>query len=479
MAVRLLTSALDGTRLRPANGLMGALGHSIPRQGLIDNASGSFVRDIAFSIGSFPWWVSALSKGQFIADFASWGGAVSGTTTQQMVGTGGSAGAQITAAINSRASIIPMMVETNDRPAGFTLDDGSVVTLGNGGTSTIPNTKAMINGLVAAGKFIPLLVDPPRGTAGLSSPRLSGTQLQYHGGYRDWVLNTAPGLWPGRVFPIDTWPDGQNTVSGLAGDVLDNFTRDGLHPGTLYARPIAQRVLTVLQGLGVPLRQVPIQGMIDIYSASNPLGAIAPSTRIGGTGSGSAAMPANQGGVTYAGNRPSGYSINSNSAAQGGTMTVTGTRNVASLNGGQADMYQLGTSGTSSATAGASTTVQYALSAGDKTPLVAGNKLTVFGELEIAAGGTGIAGVDLQLIRTYGGGLVERIRTGYADETTGALDTLIASSGLSWLADGAGMSVTLDGTETDISFYVTVMYQPSATISATVRMRNMAVRRAA
>ncbi len=459
-------------RLRPANNYLGALGHS-----MLDQANGNFgvspSIDTQFTIGSFPWWVNFLSKGQFVVDRQSWLGAVSGTTTQQMCNS-----SQIQNAVNCRASIIFLLCSTNDRANNFTLDDGTVAVLGSAGTVTIPNVKALINALVGAGKIVVLLSDPPRGSSTYTAQRLTGTQLTYHVAFRDWVRNVAPSLWPGDVFAVDTWPDGENTVSGTLGDVRDNYTRDGLHPGTVFAKPVAQRVLGVVQGLGVPVRNVPVLGAIDAFDAVNsPTGAVAPSTRIAGNGTSAGSLPGNQGGVTYAGNRPTSYGLTSNSSAQAGTLTVTGGRNATSTQqGGQADWYSLAISGTTASNTSPIIQLSYTLSAGDKANLAAGDKITIFDEFEIDSGATGLRGIDFKLIRTTPT-LTETIRTGNVDNTMGVLDTIVSTAGMSGYHDGGGLYATIDGTETDISLYWTWLLAESATISVTSRIRKPAVRK--
>ena len=460
-------------QLRPANNYVGALGHS-----MLDQGNGNFGTapniQVINSAGSFPFWTGFLSKGQFIMDRQSWLGAVSGTTSQQMCN-----GAQIANALNCRASIILMVVETNDRAATtpFALDDGTTATLGSAGQVTIPNVKAMLNALVAAGKFVVLCIDPPRGSTTYTPQRLTGTQLTAHLGYRSWCLQQVPKLYPGQVAVCDMWPDFVNNLTGNEGDVKDINVRDGLHPAApgsfFFAR---NKVLPALQAFGVPLRSVPVLSKPDTFDATvNPRGAIN-ATRLSGLNSANGSASAAQGGVTYTGARSSGFSPNANTPAQAGTLTVTMTRNATSPQTGDSDWFEIAVTGTTTASVGPLIQFASSLSAGDLANLAAGDRITCFDEVQVDAGGVGLVGISYGLQRTTPTSF-DWFDIGASDQTTHVLDSVLATGALAGFHDGEGQFVTVDKTETLIQQMWQLRMLESASPNFKVRFRNNAVRK--
>lgn len=458
-------------QLRPANAYVGALGHS-----MLDQGNGNFGTapnvQVIQSAGAFPWWVNVLSKGQYVIDRQSWLGAVSGTTSQQMANS-----AQITAAVTCRAGILFMMAATNDRPAGFALDDGTTAVLGSAGTVTVPNVKAMLNALVAAGKFVVLIIDPPRGSATYAPQRLTGAQLLNHVAYRNWCLQQVPRLYGGQVVVADTWPDFANNVTGTEGDVRDIAVRDGLHPAApgsfFFAR---NRVLPAMQGWGVPGRQVPVLSKPDTFEATvNPRGAVNVA-RLGGLNSAAGGASGAQGGVTYAGLRSSGYGPAANAPAQAGTLTVTMTRNATSPQTGDSDWFEIAVTGTTATNAGPLIQFTGALQAAELASLAAGDRITCFDEFQIDAGGVGLVGLSYGLQRTTAT-VLDSFDLGSADQTTHAFDTILAAGPIAGFHDGEGQFLAIDKTETLLQQVWTVRMLESASPNFKVRFRNNAVRK--
>lgn len=458
--------------LRPPNNYVGALGHSMLEQGNLQSAAAPS-SDIQQQSGSLSYWINILSKGQYIMDRQSWAGGVSSTTTQQMCN-----GPQIVAAVTCRASVILMLCETNDRGNAYTLDDGTTATLGSAGQVTIPNVKAMLNALVAAGKFVVLIIDPPRGNTAVTGPRLSGTQLLYHVAYRNWCLQQVPKLYGGQVVVVDTWADAADNVTGLEGDAKANYFRDGLHFSTRGAYFVVRnKLLPAIQGWAVPVRSVPVLSKPDTYdAATNPRGALN-ALRLGGLNSAAAGSAGTaQGGITFAGSRPSGFGTSTNAAAQAGTLTFTMNRNVTSPQTGETDWFEIVITGTTASNPGPQISIASGLLTAELATVLAGDKLTIFSEFQIDAGGVGLNGFWCALSRTAGA-LTEQFELGRADNTTLSMDTILAAQAISGFHDGEGQSITCDKTETAITATWYMALAESASPNFKVRIRNNAIRK--
>jgi hypothetical protein len=420
-------------------------------------------RTVKFSVTAFPAWLQILSKGQVIFP-ESCKFAVSSTTSSDAINTvltsgAGSGKTQLQAAMACPAAIAFLMDEHNDRSSSFTL------------ATTIANFTTLISGLVGSGKIVIIVIDPPSGTAADTAHRFTGAQLAYHVGFRDWVIRKAPSLWPGRVYGVDTWPVMEDTATSAAGgDVLASKTQDNVHPNALGGYGIATQILPILQSLGLPRLDVAIHAPGETYdSANNATGNLLGSagTIYGATGS----MPANAGGVTYAGNKPSGSSISTNSAAQAGTLTITG----AMVSTSTGNWFQLTVAGTTASNSNPQISLINTLTLGN---LTAGDVLQTFGEFEIDANGTGLVCAAQQLTRTLPSSS-DTISLLYdLPSVSGKLDSILStlSAPLAgyWCGD---LTTTVDGTETLVQLQHQIMIQPSSTINFVVRMRKSAVRK--
>jgi hypothetical protein len=456
-------------RQRPLNNRIGLIGHSMLDQAIGQLVSGQQLRSASLALTAFPSWVSLLSRGRYLipenCKFAVAASLVSDLSERTLTAATAPSGfglgkTQLQAAIDCPAATIAVMSGHNDRMNGVSL------------ATSITKMTLVLNALTGAGKIVLLCSAIPTGSASFPTRRLTGSQLAAHLAWCDWTTRIAPTLWPGQVYAIDFWQDMVDMApSATAGDVVSAKTQDGVHPSSWGAYLMARRVLAVLDGLGIPAAAPNVHRRGEVYDAtSNPRGNL-----LGANGllaDAGTALSGSSGGVTFSGVRPSGANVYVNSAGQAGTLTIAGAM-VTTPTGA---WWQMTVTGTTAANAGPNFTLNPPnLSPGNVAP---NDVLHGFGEFEIDAGGTGLCGFPLALIRNLAGPQVDNMNLGYGGESTGVLDPVL--SGLpgplsgSWNGD---LLSTVSGTETSISTYLQINLKASATVNLTMRVRNLAVRK--
>lgn len=456
-------------RQRPLNNRLGLIGHSMLDQAIGQSVTGQQVRIASLALTAFPGWVSLLSRGRYVVPEDS-KFAVSGTLVSDLVDTPltpatapsgfGIGKTQVQAAIDCPAATIVVMSGHNDRMNAVTL------------ATSIAKMTAAIDALTAAGKIVVLCSPTPTGSASYASRRLSGAQLAFHLGWCDWCTRIAPMRWPGQLYAVDFWGDlADLSPAAMAGDVVSAKTQDGVHPSSWGAFLMARRVLALLDGLGIPAGASSPHRRGEVFdAANNPRGNLLGAA--GWLADAGAAWSGASGGVIFSGTRPGNAQVYVNGAGQAGNLTLTGST-VTTATG---PWWQVAIAGTT----GAAANPNFTLNPPNLSlpQLAAGDTLHAFGEFEIEAGGTGLCGVPLVLVRTLAGPQYDMVNLGYGGEGNGALDNVLA--GLPGPLSGSyngDLITTISGTESSVSAYVQVILKASANVNATIRLRNLAVRK--
>lgn len=453
--------------IRPRNNLAALIGHSMLGQVIDQTYSGTANRTVLFR-ALMPFHIGAKTRGRFIFP-ESCRFAVPGTTSADIVSTVltnatapsgfGVGKTQLQAAVACGAATVFILAEHNDRFNAVTL------------ATTIANHIIMLDALTAVGKVCIVSTDIPTGNSTDGTRRLSGPQLAYHLGFRDWALNVMPNLYPGMAYPLDNWlgMEDQATVA-TAGDVLIAATADAVHPSCFGGHQMALPAIDVTNGL-VP-RSSPRIGMRgDVYDAvNNPNGNL-----LGANGYGfdaGTAWSGTAGGITYAGTRSAAWNqIGPNSALQAGTFTITGS--LATTVTGSWAQYRI--QGTAGASGGNITLGPPALTLAN---LAAGDNIAAFGEFEIDANGTGLGCLGLRLLCALPSAENNVATLGEGDGGTKAWDGIL-SQGMyqgTWNGD---LCCTISGAETAVTAALIARVTPSAAVDFTFRARRLAVRKGA
>lgn len=466
MAYRPISQAVS-SRVRPRNNLVGMVGHSMLRQALDQTYSGTANRTVRL-LALMPFHIGSKTRGRFIFP-ESCCFAVASVTSTDVVSTAltsvtapsgfGVGLTQLQAAVACAASTIFILAEHNDRFNGVTL------------ATTIANHITMLNALTAAGKVCVVSTDIPTGNSSDASKRLSGTQLAYHMGFRDWVMNVMPGLYPGMAYALDHWLGMEDqATAATAGDILVAAAVDAVHPSCFGGHQMALPAIDVTTGL-VP-RSSPRIGMRgEVYDAiNNPMGNL-----LGANGAGfdaGTAWSGTAGGITYAGTRSAMWNqIGPNSALQAGTFTITGA--LVTTSTGSWAQYRI--QGTAGASGGNITLGPPSLTLAN---LSAGDLIAPYGEFEIDANGTGLGCLGLRLLCALPSAENNVVTLGDSDTSTKAWDGIL-SQGMyqgTWNGD---LCCPISGAETAVTAAMIARVVPSATVDFTFRARRLAVRKGA
>lgn len=437
--------------------IIGLVGHSMLDQGM--SGAGATVayalpRSASLHLRAYPPWIALLSQGRYVfpedCKFA-----VSGQTSTQVLAT------QLAGFLACRAKVGLYHVGRNDFNAGATL------------ASLIANATEFLTATAAAGKIILAMVEIPGGDATYPAWRLNATNMAVCHGYRSWLLTVAPKLWPGMVYGVDTWPDAVDYTSAVAGDVRLGETQDGVHPNARLSARLARRVISVLDGLGMPPRSVPVHMPGDIAVAANAATANLISRNPSLLSVAGGSVPAAAGGVTFAGAVPQYWGLSANSAAQAGSLTVT-TSLVTTATG---PWLQFDVVGNTAANAGPGLYLDYYTYGPEQAFMVAGDNLQAFGEYEIGAGGVGVCGVSQEIARVVGG-VGDQVITHACGDDSGPIDTIIAGADLCSMWDGSWTISKVSKTESSLYLRYRIIMSPSKAVNFRVRMRNIALRKA-
>ena len=148
----------------------------------------------------------------------------------------------------------------------------------------VPYSESIVNGATIektftdAGIVVIWLAEYPRGNAASTTYRLTGTALQEHMRIRRWLADRANNQ---NVFTVDPWPILADPLSAT-GDMKTGLSVDYLHlqgPGSVRA---AQVLTPVLNMLFPPAQILPVNAA-DVYSTANPVGIISRNPMLDGT----------------------------------------------------------------------------------------------------------------------------------------------------------------------------------------------------
>lgn len=466
------SARLAALRPLPLGNKIALIGHSMLDQSLAQLASGNNLRVSQQWLWAWPAWVSALSKGRYIftedCKFAVSGSLVSDIgdtilTSATALSGNGVGKTQLQAAIDCPASVVAYWSGRNDRANAVLL------------STSIAKATRDFNALTAAGKIVLAVSEIPAGSASFASTRLSGVQLTYQLAWVDWLTRTAPTLWPGKVFAVDLWQDMVDmTATATPGDVISARTQDGVHSSALGAYPQAQRILKVLDGLGLPQSYPAIHRRGESYDAvNNPAGNL-----LGDAGALTQSSNAWSGTfgstITLAGVRPT---IGSQFGSTGGGSALIAAGSFVDTATGR--WWQVRVNGTTAA--GANPTFSLApLSTSALLPsLAVGDMLRAYGEFEIDANGTGLCSLSFLLQRNLPSGKFDLTAQTFGNESSGVLDTILAGLPAPLAGTWNGnTNVTIDGTETGLFASLQINMKQSAAVDFTFRVRNLAVRKA-
>lgn len=459
--------------IRPRNNMVALVGHSMLAQVIEQTYSGTANRVVLFH-SLMPFHLGAKTRGRFIFP-ESCRFAVASATSTDIVSTVltnaaapsgfGVGKTQLQAAVACGAATAFILAEHNDRFNGLTL------------ATTIANYITMLDALTGAGKLCLVSTDIPTGNVTDATRLLSGIQLAYHLGFRDWVLNVMPGLYPGMAYPLDNWIGMEDPApAATASSILVPAAVDAVHPSCFGGHQMALPAIDLTAAI-VP-RASPRIGMRgDVFDAvNNPNGNL-----LGAKGYGfdaGVAWSGTAGGITYAGTRSVAWDqIGPNSALQAGTFTITGA--VVTTSTGSWAQYRI--QGTAGASGGNISIGPSGLSLGN---LLLGDLIAAYGEFEIDANGTGLGSLGLRLLCSlpasgaFPGGESNLVTLGEADGSTKAWDGIL-SQGMyqgTWNGD---LCCPISGAEMAVTAAMIARVVPSATVDFTFRARRLAVRKGA
>lgn len=477
-----------GYRLRPSSNKIAIIGHSMGQQAITDSTAGA-TRSVQLHACAFPAWLGAVSKGRYTfpedAHFA-----VASTVVKDIYATPLIYNANgLVWNAGSATTMLPALAGKTQLQAALA-SPAQVVIVWNGGHNDIvanrssawvlfgtgddgKGLKYVVDTLTAAGKIVVLMVDPPSGNSGATAFRYTASQLRQAAAIRNWILK-AGALYPGQVFPVDTYPDlTDHSAAATIGDNVAAYFQDSVHTNALGAVRLVPRVQRALDSIGVPLIPPRVHAPADYYASDNTTGNLILNGSLYGT---TGAMPSAQGGVTFAGVGPvnnGGLSWSATGGAQAGTLTVTGSM-VSTATG---NWFQVVIAGTTAANASPRIDLVSGLS---YTNLQAGDVIASYGEWEVDPASTGFEGVMLRSLLARS--------AGFTSDTTMLLAVSDVSAGLdptTWGLLGAPASGTwngdlvqnITGTETGGSLNICFCPKPSSTVNATIRVRNIATRK--
>lgn len=196
---------LLGGASKPSNNLFFLVGDSRPHADH-NGSSGAFIYQNTTGIG---WWAQNLSGGRVrfrnAEDYA-----VGGSTTEDMLNS------QLSSAKASAAASGLLLSSTNDQAANNWPASRSIAAL----SSTISQ-------LLAAGKFLHVIAETPRGSSAFTGVRYTTQQQTDHDAVRAYLLSLA-GTNP-RLKIWDPYPLIAD-LGGVPTDYIASMTYDGVHP---------------------------------------------------------------------------------------------------------------------------------------------------------------------------------------------------------------------------------------------------------
>lgn len=163
------------------------------------------------------------------------------------------------------------LAETNDRGGNFTWD------------GTVANVTAALTALLAAGKFVILVLELPRG----GSFALAGDQLAYHVQFRRWARD----LWGAnpRVKFVDMWPAWTQydaSASPISGKLYDD-----LHPAAMGAFELGAAIAAAHDEImGSPADILPVANG-GLWNTNAGRGSLNPNPMLSGTAGSKSGTP--------------------------------------------------------------------------------------------------------------------------------------------------------------------------------------------
>jgi hypothetical protein len=239
--------------------------------------------------------------------------------------------------------------------------------------TSIDNCTQMQSAALANGARVLWIVDSPRGNTTFPSQAISGTQLTNHQIVRRWMLAQDTGH---TVRVSDSYP-ALVDASSTAGYLVNGYSIDGLHDDPvmayLEAKPAATIIMQMFPGRDFKV----IATNADLFSASNPYGALNANPMVKNTGS------AGTLGTGGAGVYPGGWTGANASGATG--VTRTGSYDADGV-------WRCTLSGSASGTAAA---LDILKQTGFQTALTPGAQYEAFADMEVDAGATNISSLQL------------------------------------------------------------------------------------
>lgn len=373
------------------------------------------------------YWLSMLTGGRFDFD----------NLADQ--GTGGENTAQILAGIapvlESDAGIVIALMSTNDRTGGWTA------------ATSIANMGSYQAQVLASGKRLIWIAELPRGDLDDDDLVLSGTQLAYHLRVREWILAQAsvPGVavadpWADMVDPADTQARARKGV-----------LKDSIHESPTGAYLMARAVAPIIQQW-LPPRQVLPTSAADEYSADNQAGCLNGNPMLLGD-DGTA-------GTNATGDVATDWTV---SATTGITAVCSKVTDVAGL-----AWQQIVVSGTASQRQCATLTTNL-----DVADVAEDDVLVAVAQIEVTDGHSGLFGVPLSL--TVAGSTTVEAIAGYAGPLGTQINMQLPGMPVSGPVVTAPLTVPASPASASVS--IGVFGNATGAISATIRVRAVAVRK--
>ena len=241
--------------------------------------------------------------------------------------------------------------------------------------TSIDNCTQMQQAALAAGARVLWIVDSPRGTTTYPGQAITGAQLTNHQIVRRWMLSQDNGH---TIRVSDSYPALVDAASA-AGYLINGLSIDGLHDDPIMAYLEAKVAAPIIMQMFPGRDYKVIATNADLYSLSNPYGAINANPMVKNTGTGGSL------GTGGAGVYPGGW-VGSNATSAAG-VTRTGSYDADGV-------WRCNVSGSASGTAAA---VDILKQQGFHTTLAPGQQYEIFADLEIDAGATNISSIQLGL----------------------------------------------------------------------------------
>lgn len=420
LASRPLGHQLAGAVRLPPNNRM--IWHGDSRAGLIRLLTGTLS---AYAINSVPAWTRFFSAGRISTGFNDFY-AIGGARTDAILAT---TEAMLQA---NDAGIVAIFCSTNDRAVAPVLT----------AQQSIDNLTAMRDLCFKYGRYVIFIAETPRGDTKYTAQRLSGTQLKYHMRVHEWLLRqkSVPG-----VSVIDPWPV-MADASSANGDAVLLTTYDGLHPSKTGGAYVGQLIADEIARL-LPAARASVSSNADIYDQTlHPDGCLNPNPMLAGSGG---ALTAGTGNIA---------SSWTNEGASGVTLVYSKE----TING--EEWQKIVVSGTTTGTQIFGVMKQ-------AVTLEAGAVYDLTGQVQVDAGVTGLDSISLQLY-DQASGFTWGDMYATTDSDGGDFYPAIATKGVQ--RPPAATAIAADN-----RVYLRLRTRANVAISATIRIRGVALRRTA